>query len=230
MATAIIGLGNIGIALAWHLVRGDEQVALAARDESHTAAVADELGSLASAASVEKAIEAGDVVVLAVHLDVMKQLIAEHSSLLEGKVVADPSNPVGFGPNSEMVRTLPEDTTAAQVIAAALPAGAHYVKALGTLSAQSLADSADRIPRQAVLFYATDDDLAASAIERVITICGFHPVKVGGVKDAGRIELPGGDLHQNGGLGGKILDADQARAAVAGRGGPPDPSREEPEE
>ena len=27
--------------------------------------------------------------------------------------------------------------------------------------------------------------------------------------------MPGGDLHQGGGLGGKLLDADQARAAVA---------------
>jgi 8-hydroxy-5-deazaflavin:NADPH oxidoreductase len=40
-------------------------------------------------------------------------------------------------------------------------------------------------------------------------------VKAGGVKDAGRIEVPGGDLHQHGGLNGKLLDLDQARAAVA---------------
>jgi len=41
------------------------------------------------------------------------------------------------------------------------------------------------------------------------------PLKVGGVDDAGRIEVPGGDLHQNGGLNGQLLDLDQARAAVA---------------
>jgi hypothetical protein len=40
-------------------------------------------------------------------------------------------------------------------------------------------------------------------------------VKVGGIKDAGRIEAPGGDLHQNGGLNGRLLDVDKARAAVA---------------
>jgi hypothetical protein len=35
-----------------------------------------------------------------------------------------------------------------------------------------------------------------------------------GVADAGRIEMPGGDLHQFG-LNGELLDLDQARAAVA---------------
>jgi hypothetical protein len=96
-----------------------------------------------------------------------------------------------------------------------LPAGAHYVKAFGTLGADSLASAANREPRRAVLLYATDDDAAAVAIERLISAAGFDPLKVGGVADAGRIEVPGGDLHQNGGLNGLLLDLDQARAAVA---------------
>jgi hypothetical protein len=39
-------------------------------------------------------------------------------------------------------------------------------------------------------------------------------VKAGGVKDALRIEV-GGDLHQFGGLNGKLLNVEEARAAVA---------------
>ena len=97
-----------------------------------------------------------------------------------------------------------------------LPAGAHYVKAFGTLIADSLANGANRTPRRAVLFYATDDERAAAAIERLITASGFDPLRAGGVNEAGRIEVPGGDLHQGGGLGGKLLDADQAAKAVAG--------------
>jgi predicted dinucleotide-binding enzyme len=96
-----------------------------------------------------------------------------------------------------------------------LPTGAHYVKAFGTLGADSLASAANREPRRAVLFYATDDDAAVTAIERLISAAGFDPLKEGGVADAGRIEVPGGDLHQNGGLNGQLLDLDQARAAVA---------------
>ena len=66
-----------------------------------------------------------------------------------------------------------------------------------------------------MLFYATDDDTAAAAIERLIGAAGFDPLKEGGVAAAGRIEVPGGDLHQGGGLNGQLLDLDQARAAVA---------------
>jgi hypothetical protein len=66
-----------------------------------------------------------------------------------------------------------------------------------------------------VLFYATDDDTAAMTIERLIRAAGFDPLKAGGVAEAGRIEAPGGDLHQFG-LGGELVDLDQARAAVGG--------------
>jgi predicted dinucleotide-binding enzyme len=95
-----------------------------------------------------------------------------------------------------------------------LPAKAHYVKAFGTLGADALASSANREPR-AVLFYATDDDEAATTIERLIRAAGFEPLKAGGVADVARIEAPGGDLHQ-GGMNGKLVDLDEARAAVAG--------------
>ncbi len=65
-----------------------------------------------------------------------------------------------------------------------------------------------------MLFYATDDDAAATTIERLIHAAGFEPLKAGAVADAGRIEMPGGDLHQAG-MNGALLDLDQARAAVA---------------
>jgi 8-hydroxy-5-deazaflavin:NADPH oxidoreductase len=215
MTTAIIGIGNVGGALARLLVRGGEPVVLAARDESAAAALAGELGSLASAASVPEAIEAADVVVLAVWFDALKEVITDYGDLLAGKVVADPSNPLGFNADGTPFRTLPDGQSQGSLVAAMLPAGAHYVKALGTLAAPSLASSANRAPRRVVLFYATDDDQAATTIERLITASGFDPVKVGGVNQAVRIEMPGGDLHQGGGLEGRLLDADEARAAVA---------------
>ena len=215
MTTAIIGVGNIGGAVARHLVAGGEPVVLAANEESNAEALADELGPLARAASVEGAIADGDAVVFAVWLDTIKELIPQNARLLEGKVVVDPSNPIGFDESGQPFRTLPGGQSAGSVVAALLPAGAHYVKAFGTLAADALAAGAHRGPRQAVLFYATDDDTAASTIERLIRAAGFGPVKAGGVADAGRIEAPGGDLHQFG-LGGELVDLDQARAAVVG--------------
>ena len=78
--------------------------------------------------------------------------------------------------------------------------------------------SANREPRRAVLFYATDD-AAAITIKRLIRAAGFDPLKAGGLADAGRIEMPGGDLHQYG-LNGALLDLDEARMAVATEGVP----------
>jgi hypothetical protein len=219
LTTAIIGVGNIGNPLARHLVDGGESVVLAAKDESRAQGLAQELGPLARSASVEEAIEGADAVVFAVWLDTIKELIAKDAQLLEDKVVVDPSNPLGFDENGQMMRTLPDDQSAGSVVAALLPARAHYVKAFGTLGADALASAANREPQRAVLFYATDDDTAATTIERLIRAAGFEPSKSGGVADAGRIEMPGGDLHQFG-LNGALLDPDEARAALAAAGAP----------
>jgi 8-hydroxy-5-deazaflavin:NADPH oxidoreductase len=213
MTTAIIGIGKIGGAVARHLSAGGESVVLAAMDQSHVEALAGELGPLARAASVEDAIADGDAVVFAVWLDTMRELIPQHARLLEGKVVVDPSNPIGFDESGQPFRTLPEGQSAGSVVAALLPAGAHYVKAFGTLGADALAAGAHREPRRAVLFYATDDDTAAATIERLVRAAGFDPLKAGGVADAGRIEVPGGDLFQFG-LNGQLADLDQARAVL----------------
>src|SRR5438874_2930131 len=160
MATAIIGTGNIGGTLARHLVRGGEPVVVAAKDEANAAALAQGLGELARAASVEDAIADAEAVVFAVWLDTTKELIAKDARLLENKVVVDPSNPLGFDESGQMIRTLPEGQSAGSVVAALLPASAHYVKAFGTLAADALASAANREPQRAVLLYVTNDDTA----------------------------------------------------------------------
>jgi predicted dinucleotide-binding enzyme len=191
-------------------VAGDERVVLAAADEEHAKALADELGPNVSAASVEDAIAGADAVVLAMWLDQTKEVVPAQTHLLEGMVVVDPSNPIGFE-NGQMIRTLPEGESSGSVVADLLPAGAHYVKAFGTLGADQLATGANHEPRT-VLFYATDDDAAEATAQRLIRAAGFEPLKVGGVSDAGRIEGPDGDLQ------GRIFDLDQALATITTEG------------
>lgn len=210
MTTAIIGIGNLGGSLARHLVDGGESVVLAAKDESKAQALADQLGPLARAESVDDAIAGADVVVLALWLDTTRELFSQNPGPLDGKVVIDPSNPIGFE-NGRMIRTLPDGQSSGSVVAGLLPAGAHYVKAFGTLAASDLASGANRQPRRIVLFYATDDGTAASTIEHLIQVAGFEPLKVGGVADAGRIEGPDGDLQ------GAVLDLQQAQDALASK-------------
>src|SRR5258708_23246571 len=105
--TAIIGIGNIGNTLARSLVGSGEAVTLAADHESRAEELARELGPLARAASVEDAIADADVVVLALWLDTIKALVAKDGTLLDGKIVVDPSNPLGFDGHGQMLRPLP---------------------------------------------------------------------------------------------------------------------------
>jgi len=214
MTTAVIGVGNIGKAVAQHLVTGGEPIVLASRDEADAASLAKELGPAASAASVGQAIAEAEAVILAVWFDTIRELIAERGAALAGKVVIDPSNPIAADEKGEFSRTLPDGVSAGSVIGGLLPREAHYVKAFGTLGAPSLAAGANRAPRRAVLFYATDDEQAAAVAERLISATGFDPVKAGGVESALRIEAYG-DLHEYGGLNGRLLDRDEAEAAVS---------------
>ena len=212
MPIAIIGVGSLGGTVARHLVRGGESVVLAARDELHAKALADELGPNASAASVDDAVAGAGVVVLATWLDQTRELVPARTRLFEDKVVIDPSNPIGFDENGQMFRTLPEGQSSGSVVAGMLPASAHYVKAFGSLGAvEQLATGANHEPR-IVLFYATDDDTAEATAQRLIRAAGFEPLKVGGVSDAGRIEGPDGELQ------GRIFDLDEARATIGKEG------------
>ncbi len=214
MSTAIIGVGNIGKAVATNLVAGGETVVLAARDPGGPRELADDLGALATAASVAEAIDEADAVVLAIWLETIRDLLHKYEGRLDGKVVIDPSNAVAADATGNYARTLPDGVSSASQIVELLPPGAHYAKAFGTLGADSLAGSANRAPERVALFYATDDGKAEAVVQRLITAAGFEPVKAGGVEDATRIEMFG-DLHQYGGLNGQLLTGDQARAALS---------------
>ena len=88
-----------------------------------------------------------------------------------------------------MIRTLPERQSAGSIVAALLPAGAHYVKAFGTLAAERSRQRKPRTAARGALLRHRRRHAAATA-ERLIRAAGFEPVKVGGVSEAGRIERP----------------------------------------
>ena len=96
---------------------GGESVVVAAKDESKAKAFADELGPNARATSVEDAIAAADAIVLALWLDDLREVIPQQAHLLDGKVVVDPSNPVGFDRNGQIFRTLPDEQSAGSIVA-----------------------------------------------------------------------------------------------------------------
>jgi predicted dinucleotide-binding enzyme len=211
MIVAVIGTGNIGKRVARDLVNASETVDIVNPDLATASKFATELGSGARAKTIDDALREADAVVFAVWFDVIKSLIKEHEDALRGKVVIDPSNAIADDGKGGFKPTLPEGQSAGAIIAGMLPSDAHYVKAFGTVAAEGL-DAANRTPDRVVLFYATDDAVAEAAVRKLINAAGFEPVKAGGVRDAGRIEVFG-DLHQYGGLG-KLVSATEARDAL----------------
>jgi predicted dinucleotide-binding enzyme len=208
---AIIGAGNIGSRLAAAFAAGGQDFLLAGRDQEAARKVAADLDGQADVVSVDEAVERAGVLVIAVWLDDFKQLIAQYGPRLAGKVIVDPSNPVGPDGAGGYRKVIGEQESSGQILAGLLPAEARLVKAFGTLSAPSLSSAARREPERAVLFYAADDDAAGDLVADLIRTAGFDPVRVGGLDQSIRIEMFG-DLHEFGALGRVVTKSEALKA------------------
>ncbi|MDX2394076.1 NAD(P)-binding domain-containing protein [Streptomyces sp. DK15] len=213
VTTAVIGTGNIGRRLAADLVAGGVPVLLAGRDPDNARSLAVSLGDLATAVTVDEAVEKADVIVLAVWLDTAKELLARYGDALAGKILVDPSNPIAPDGNGGFVKTIAAEESSGLLLAALTPAGATLVKAFGTLSAETLSAASRRTPEPAVGFYAADDETAGDVVAALITAAGFDPILIGGLDQSIRIEVFG-DLHEFGALG-KAANRTEALAAFA---------------
>ncbi len=208
---AIIGTGNIGSTLAANFAAGGQDFLLAGRDQDAARKLASGLGGHAEAVSVDEAVDRADVLVLAVWLDVFKQLIAQYGGRLAGKVIVDPTNPVGPDGAGGYRKVIGEQESSGQILAGLLPAGARLVKAFGTLSAPTLSAAARREPERAVQFYAADDDAAGDLVANLVRADGYEPVRVGGLDQSIRIEMFG-DLHEYGALGRAVTKSEALKA------------------
>ena len=209
---AIIGAGNLGGTLAANFAAGGQDFLLAGRDQEVARKIAADLGGHAEAVSVDEAVDRAEVLVPAVWLDDFKQLITQYGERLAGKVIIDPTNPVGPDGDGGYRKVIGAQESSGQILAGLLPARARLVKAFGTLSAGSLAAAARQEPERAVLFYAADDDAAGDLVAGLIRASGFDPVRVGGLDQAIRIEMLG-DLHEFGALG-RVVTRTEALKAI----------------
>ena len=212
MKTAIIGLGNIGTRVATALANGGQDIIVSDRNPARAKEFTAKLGSKAKATSIEEALQEADVVILAIWFDAIREFVTAHHSVLAGKIVVDPSNPIAPDGKGGFKKTIPADQSAGKINAMLLPEGAEPVKAFGTLGAESLGTAANRSPERAVLFYATDYPEAGRAVAKLVTAAGFAPVSVGGIDQSIRIEV-GGDLHEFGKLG-RLVSLKEAQALV----------------
>jgi predicted dinucleotide-binding enzyme len=210
---AVIGVGNIGTAVATNLVKGNRSVIVADRKIEKAKELSQNLGDLAQPMEIPAAIKEADIVVFAIWFDAIKELLNKYATELSGKIIVDPSNPIAPDDKGGFKKIIGENESAGEILSALLPKEAKLAKALGTLGVASLINAAFQKPEAAVLFYATDDTSIHSAIEQLIRDTGFEPVRVGGIDESIRLEVFG-DLHEFGALG-KTVTVSEAKEKLS---------------
>lgn len=169
---SIIGVGNVGGALAGSIARAGHQVTLTAQTMERAEEVAGRTGAKAVSSNVEAA-AAGDIVILAVPTPALDEVLGELGDALDGKVVVDVTNRVDMEDPASTI----DGTSNGERIQARLP-GARVVKALNYAFATRQADPVvDGTPVDG--FVAGDDEEARSKVLSLVESIGFRPIDAG---------------------------------------------------
>lgn len=195
---AIIGLGNIGKALATNLAKGNREVLVASRDLYNSKEFANSLGPNVHARETVDAIKEADVIIPAIYFNVLQEFFKTYASELEGKTIVDVSNPIAPDGNGGFMKIIDENESSGKILSELAPLNSTFIKAFGTLGVDSLSKDAFAEPERKVLFYTAEQ--ANGEIEQIIKDGGFAPKYVGGINQSIRIEVFG-DLHEFGALG-----------------------------
>lgn len=182
MSIAIIGAGNVGQALAQAFTRNGKAVCLGVPDPDKYRSVVAALGAGAQLGSVGAAIDACDVVILAVPYAAAES-VARSIPDWAGKILVDATNPLAPGLAGLSVGT---QTSGAEQIAAAAN-GARVVKAFNTTGAENMADS--RYPGGLPFMpVCGDDPQARAAVIALASLIGFDAVDLGDLQAARYLE------------------------------------------
>ncbi|HEV7852124.1 MAG TPA: NAD(P)-binding domain-containing protein [Mycobacterium sp.] len=179
---SIIGSGNMASAIGALAVKGGNAVEVVARDATKAAALAEALGNGATAGTWGAA-PAGEIVILAVMFDSAVPVVSQYGDALAGKIIVDITNPFNA---SGTGLAIPHDTSIAQMVAEAAPAGAHVVKAFNTLFRDVLAAGG---PLD--VFIAGDDAQAKARLSAFIESLGLRPMDAGQLPMARALENAG---------------------------------------
>ncbi len=191
MNITIIGTGNMARGIGTRALAGGHAVTLVGTEAGKAESLVTELQGAAQnggsvVASTGAAID-GDVVVLAVPYAAAASIVQQYGDQLAGKVIVDITNPLDFNTMSSVVAP---DTSGAEEIAKAVPAGAKVVKAFNTTFAGTLvAGQVAGHPLDVLI--AGDDADAKAAVSEVVTSGGLRAVDVGPLQRARQLEAVG---------------------------------------
>lgn len=182
-ALSILGTGNMAAGLAKLFSDKGISVVLGSRNPSEATAKASSMGSNAKAASLEEAVRAAQVIILAVPYSSVKEVLDRCGSLA-GKILIDITNPLS--PDYKEL-TIGFSTSAAEEIQKQA-AGARVVKAFNTIFAQMLPASTRAGKSPVQVFVAGDDVEAKMVVSGLVELTGFKAVDAGALTNARYLE------------------------------------------
>jgi NADPH-dependent F420 reductase len=182
------GTGDQGRGLARRLAMAGSRVIIGSRDAGRAAAAAATIGKppQVTGAANEDAASAADVVIAAMPWEGHRELLTSLAGVLDGKILIDCVNPLGFDARGAYPLPVP-DGSAAQQAAAVLP-GTRVVGAFHHVSAVVLLD-----PEVAALdldvLVLGDDRQATDLIQALVgRIPGMRGVYAGRLRNCGQVE------------------------------------------
>ena len=189
MQVTVIGAGKMGRGIGHRLVAGGRSVTIVDRDLEEAERLAEELrGAAQGGATVEAAGPGaelrGEVVILAVYYPGSLELATELGDRLAGKVVVDISNPLTQ--TFDGLATAP-GTSAAEEVAATMPAGTRVVKAFNTTFSGTLVEG--QVAGQPLdVLIAGDDEEAKGTVAQLVRDGGLRAIDVGPLERARQLE------------------------------------------
>ncbi len=158
----------------------------AERAESTAKELADATGGPVTGAANDEAAAKGDIVIVAVPWDGHKELLVELAPVLEGKIVVDCVNPMGFDGKGAYALQV-EEGSAAQQAEALLP-GSRVVAAFHHVSAVLLEDPAVDSMDTDVLVLGDDREATDVVRELAGRIPGMRGIYAGRLRNAHQVE------------------------------------------
>jgi len=184
---SILGSGNMARGIATRALAGGNSVQILDREPDKSAALANELSGQVTSDRIGDALS-GEIVVLAVPYPAAAPLVTQYGDQLDGKIIIDITNPVDFATFDGLVT--PTDSSAAEEIAKAAPAGASVVKAFNTTFAGTLVTG--QVAGQPLdVLIAGDNEDAKTAVARLVEAGGLRPVDAGPLRRARQLEHAG---------------------------------------
>jgi NADPH-dependent F420 reductase len=180
------GTGDQGRGLAKRLAMAGHRVVIGSRDAARAQTAADEIGHGVTGADNATCASTSDVVIVAVPWDGHRPTLESLVTELDGRIVVDCANPLGFDKQGAYALTV-EEGSAAQQAQAILP-GSRVVAAFNNISAVLLLDdSVDSIDTDVLVV--GDDREATDTVQALAgRIAGMRGVYAGRLRNAHQVE------------------------------------------